>query len=85
MKRFRLRKFYLSVVNVFVLLYLEVIFRLFTGISFSINFIYVFLFILIIGGLLNIVERIFNNKVNKCLFLIGLFLGGLIYSVQLCI
>lgn len=86
MKKFKLRKFYLGLINTFILLFLEVIFKMLTNNSiFNINIIYIILFSIILSCFLNIIERLFNNTVNKILFLVNIFLWGIIYSIQLCI
>lgn len=86
MKKFKLRKFNCFLVLFIVMLYWEVIFRFFTNINiFNISFLYVLLFILGISLVLSFIINIFTNNINKFLFLLYLFLGAFIYSVQLCI
>ena len=86
MKRFKLRTFYLSIVMFIVLLYLELIFRLFNNIDiFNISLLYVMVFNLFMTIFICIIGKLFNRKVNKVMFLGGLFLLGFLYSVQLCV
>ena len=86
MKRFKLRTFYLSVIMFVVLLYLELIFRLLCNIEiFNISILYVIIFDLFMTLLICIIGKLFNRKVNKIMFLSGLFLLGLLYSIQLCV
>ena len=86
MKRFKLRTFYLSIVMFIVLLYLELIFRMFNNIDiFNISLLYVIVFNIFMTILICIIGKLFNRKVNKIMFLSGLFLLGFLYSVQLCV
>ena len=86
MKRFKLRTFYLSVIMFVVLLYLELIFRLLCNIEiFNISILYVIVFNIFMTLLIFIIGKLFNRKVNKIMFLSGLFLLGLLYSIQLCV
>ena len=72
MKRFKLRTFYLSVIMFVVLLYLELIFRMFNNIEiFNISILYVIIFDLFITLLICIIGKLFNRRVNN--------------SIQLCV
>ena len=69
MKRFKLRTFYLSVIMFVVLLYLELIFRMFNNIEiFNISILYVIIFDLFITLLICIIGKLFNRRVNKIMF-----------------
>ena len=86
MKRFKLRTFYLSVIMFVILLYLELIFRLLCNIEiFNISILYVIVFNIFMTLLICIIGKLFNRRVNKIMFLSGLFLLGLLYSIQLCV
>lgn len=86
MKKFKIKRFYLGLVVFIVLLYTEVVFRLLVGNTIiSKNFIYVLLFNLSVSLFFDLFGRIFNRITNKIIFLVNLFLLGLLYSVQLCV
>lgn len=86
MRRFKLRTFYLSIITFGILLYMEVIFRMLCNINiFNISILYVMVFSLGFTVLINIICKLFNRKVNKVVFLVFLFLVGLLYSIQLCV
>ena len=55
MKKFKLRKFYLGLINTFILLFLEVIFKMLTNNSiFNINIIYI---VVVVVGAVETVEN----------------------------
>ncbi len=86
MKKFKLRKFYMGIVYFFILLYMEVIFKVFINDSiFDFKFIYILIFCLSLTFLLKALCSLSNRSVNKVIYLIFLFLLSLIYSVQLCV
>ena len=68
--------------NVFNLcdeLYLELIFRMFNNIEiFNISILYVIIFDLFMTLLICIIGKLLNRRVNKIMFLSGLFLLGLV-------
>lgn len=83
MKKFKLKKFYSLLVLFFILIYLELIFRLFTN-----NMSFSFTIIILITSLsifINAFTKLFNNNINKVLYLIIIFLICFIYSLQLCV
>lgn len=66
------------------LMFLEIVFSLivFKGLDFD-KFINVFLYTLIISGLLSIITGIFNKKVNTVITSIILFIVGVLFSTQI--
>lgn len=86
MKKYRLRKFYFGFITFFILIYMELVSRLLTNVRvFDISLLYVLIFSVGVSILFNGIGKIFNRSVNKVLFLINIFLLGLLYSVQLCV
>lgn len=86
MKKYRLRKFYFGFITFFILIYMELVSRLLTNVRvFDISLLYVLIFSVGVSILFNGIGKIFNRSVNKVLFLINIFLLGLLYSIQLCV
>lgn len=76
----------ISLIYFIILLFLEIVFRLFLKIPiFGINILYVLLFNLGFATFLSIITKTNKKIINRVIFLVILFLLAVIYSVQLCL
>lgn len=77
-----IKKAYTLIYSYIILIYLELILRLFTVGSVDIRFIYTALFMLPAAFLLYILSSLFNTIVNKILYNIVVFIIGIYFCVQ---
>ena len=86
MKKYKLKNINILLLTFIILMYLEVLFRLFTnGTIFNISFLYVFLYSLFASILISFLVSLFNCTINKVIYYISIFVISFIYGVQLCI
>ena len=86
MKKYKLKNINILLLTFIILMYLEVLFRLFTnGTIFNISFLYVFLYSLFASILISFLVSLFNSTINKVIYYISIFVISFIYGVQLCI
>ncbi len=86
MKKYKLKKFNVIIINFIILMFLELSFRLLTNISiFNISFLYVTLYNIFVSLLISFLVTWGNNKFNKVIYYIIIFIISFIYALQLCI
>ena len=86
MKKYRLKKFNVILFTFIILMFLEISFRILTNVTiFNISFLYVTLYNIFVSLLISFLVTWGNNKFNKVIYYITIFIICFIYALQLCI
>lgn len=86
MKKYRLKKFNVILFTFIILMFLELSFRILTNVTiFNISFLYVTLYNIFVSLLISFLVTWGNNKFNKVIYYITIFIISFIYALQLCI
>mgnify|MGYP005795795793 FL=1 len=86
MKKYRLKKFNVILFTFIILMFLEISFRILTNVTiFNISFLYVTLYNIFVSLLISFLVTWGNNKFNKVIYYITIFIISFIYALQLCI
>lgn len=86
MKVIKLKKTNIFLLYYFILLYLEIVFKILTN-SFSLNIslLYIIINAFILAFLLTGINTFFKDKINKVLFLISIFLFSFLVAMEYCV
>ena len=86
MKKYKLKKFNVILFTFIILMFLELSFRILTNVTiFNISFLYVTLYNIFVSLLISFLVTWGNNKFNKVIYYITIFIISFIYALQLCI
>ena len=86
MKKYKFENINVLLFTFVILMYLEVLFRLFTDVAiFNISFLYVCLYSLFVSTLISFLVTLFKSIINKVIYCISIFVISFIYGLQLCI
>lgn len=86
MKKYRLKKFNVILFTFIILMFLEISFRILTNVTiFNISFLYVTLYNIFVSLLISFLVTWGNNKFNKVIYYVTIFIICFIYALQLCI
>ena len=86
MKKYKLKKFNVILFTFIILMFLEISFRILTNVTiFNISFLYVTLYNIFVSLLISFLVTWGNNKFNKVIYYITIFIISFIYALQLCI
>ena len=86
MKKYRLKKFNVMLFTFIILMFLEISFRILTNVTiFNISFLYVTLYNIFVSLLISFLVTWGNNKFNKVIYYVTIFIICFIYALQLCI
>lgn len=86
MKKYKLKKFNVILFTFIILMFLEISFRILTNVTiFNISFLYVTLYNIFVSLLISFLVTWGNNKFNKVIYYVTIFIISFIYALQLCI
>ena len=86
MKKYKLKKFNVILFTFIILMFLEIAVRILTNVTiFNISFLYVTLYNIFVSLLISFLVTWGNNKFNKVIYYITIFIISFIYALQLCI
>ena len=86
MKKYKLKKFNVILFTFIILMFLEISFRILTNVTiFNISFLYVTLYNIFVSLLISFLVTWGNNKFNKVIYYVTIFIICFIYALQLCI
>ena len=86
MKQYKIKNWNILLLTLFILLYLEIVFRLLTkGVVFDISLLYVFLYTVFTTLFVYFIVTWGSNRVNKVIYCVAIFGITCIYGLQLCI
>ena len=86
MKKYKLKRYNVLLFTFIILMFLELSFRILTGLKIgNISFLYVFLYNIFVSLLISFIVTWGNKVFNKVLYYISIFLISFIYALQLCV
>ena len=86
MKKYKLKRYNVLLFTFIILMFLELSFRILTGLKIgNISFLYVFLYNIFVSLLISFIVTWGNKVFNKVLYYVSIFLISFIYALQLCV
>ena len=86
MKQYKLKRYNVLLFTFIILMFLELSFRILTGLKIgNISFLYVFLYNIFVSLLISFIVTWGNKVFNKVLYYVSIFLISFIYALQLCV